>query len=316
ERKENGHFQSLVDFLSRIKDKDLNKKSLESLIKCGALDQFGDRYEMLMNMEKLLNFVKVVNEEAQTNQNSLFGLSDNKIKHTLQLDKYPQTAKREKLAWEKELLGLYISEHPFSEFQAELEGYILTSSHVKKGLGMGLGNIRIAGVINSIKKIITQKGEMMLFVKIEDTYDSIETIVFPSVFNSTKEEWVEDNIVIISGTISNKDGDYKVICNEVKTISAEIVNDLKVRLQKLNLKVQNKAKNLFIFFKKVITADSIVKLNKILTATTGQNKVYLAVPIDEQKFRKIETNFYADFDNQDLQKELNSLAEVRFVKLM
>ncbi|MCX6744415.1 MAG: DNA polymerase III subunit alpha [Candidatus Parcubacteria bacterium] len=316
ERKERGAFQSLVDFLSRSKDKDLNKKSLESLIKCGALDQFGDRYEMLMNMEKLLHFVKAVNEEAMTNQNSLFAFTDNKIMHTLQLEKYPQTPKREKLAWEKELLGLYISEHPFSEFQAELEGYILTSSHIKKGLGMGSGNIRIAGVINSIKKIITQKGEMMLFVKIEDTYDSVETIVFPSVFNSTKEEWVEDNIVIISGTISNKDGDYKVICNEVKTITADIINDLKNRLKKLNLKVQTEAKNLFIFFKKVITADSIVKLNKILTSSTGQNKVYLAVPIDDQKFRKIETNFYADFANQDLQKELNSLTEVRFVKLM
>ncbi len=316
ERKQNGPFQSLVDFLSRVNDKDLNKKSLESLIKCGALDQLGERYEMLMNMEKLLNFIKIVNQEANTNQNSLFSFGETKIKHTLQLDKYTQTSKREKLLWEKELLGLYISEHPFSDFQAELEGYILTSQHIKKGLGMGTGNVRIAGVINSIKKIITQKGEMMLFVKIEDTYDSVETIVFPSVYSSTKEEWIENSVVIISGTISNKDGEYKIICNEVKTLSLEIINDLKNRLKKLNLQVQKQANNLFIFFKKVITAESIVKLNKILSTTNGKNKVFLAVPIDDQKFRKIETNFYADFDNQELQKELNSLVEVRFVKLM
>lgn len=316
ERKENGTFQSLVDFLSRINDKDLNKKSLESLIKCGALDQFGDRYEMLMNMDKLLNFIKMVSQESQTNQNSLFALGDTKIKHTLHLDKFTQTTKRDKLTWEKELLGLYISEHPFSDFQTELEGYILTSHHIKKGIGVGLGNVRIAGVINSIKKIVTQKGEMMLFVKIEDTYDSVETIVFPSVYNTTKEEWVENNVVIISGTMSNKDGELKVICNEVKTISIDIINDLKARLKKLNFEVKKQANNLYIFFKKVITAESIVRLNKILSTTSGKNKVFLAVPIDEQKFRKIETNFYADFDNQELQKELNSLTEVRFVKLM
>ncbi|MCX6740727.1 MAG: DNA polymerase III subunit alpha [Candidatus Parcubacteria bacterium] len=316
ERKEKGSFQSLVDFLSRINDKDLNKKSLESLIKCGALDQFGDRYEMLMNMDKLLNFIRAVNEEAQTSQNSLFATADNKINHSLQLEKFSQTPKKEKLAWEKELLGLYISEHPFSDFQNELDGYILSSVNVKKGLGAGLGNIRIGGVINSIKKIITQKGEAMLFVKIEDTYDSIEAIVFPSVYSATKDDWVEDNIVIISGTLSNKDGDYKIICNEVKTLTAGIINDLKNRLKKINLKVTKEAKDLYIFFKKVITADSIVKLNKILNSNNGKNKVFLAVPIDDQRFRKIETNFYADFDNAELQKELSSLIEVRFVKLM
>jgi DNA polymerase-3 subunit alpha len=316
ERKENGHFQSLVDFLSRVKDKDLNKKSLESLIKCGALDQFGERYEMLMNMDKLLGFVRAVNDEASTNQSSLFGQADSKIKHTLQLEKFGQTPKKEKLAWEKELLGLYISEHPFSEFQTELEGYILTSAHLKKGMAAGLGNIRIAGVINSIKKIITQKGEMMLFVKIEDTHDTVEAIVFPSVYSSTKEEWVEDNIVIVSGTLSTKDGDNKIICNEVKTLTIDIIKDLKARLQKLNLTVKKEATDLYIFFKKVITADSIVKLNKLLSTTSGKNKVFLAVPLDEKRFRKIETNFYADFDNPELQKELNSLVEVRFVKLM
>jgi len=314
ERKANGHYQSLVNFLTRVKDKDLNKKSLESLIKSGALDQFGDRYEMLMNMDKLLNFIKIVHGEELTAQNSLFALTDLKMQHNLQLEKFSPVSKREKLAWEKELLGLYISEHPFSDYQEQLKGYIYTTQTVKKG-GC-FGNIRIAGVINKIKKIITQKGEIMLFVRIEDTYDSVEAIVFPSIYNLTKDDWVEDNTVIISGTVSNKDGDYKVICNEVKTLSLEIIAELKVKLQKINEKVQAEAKNLFIFFKKVITAETISKLNKILSSSSGSHKVYLAVPIDQSKFRKIETNFWADFNDQNLQKELNSIGEVRFVKLM
>jgi DNA polymerase-3 subunit alpha len=314
ERKAHGHFQSLADFLARIKNKDLNKKSLESLIKCGALDQFGDRYEMLMNLEKLLNFIREVHEAENSNQNSLFASSEVKIKHNLQLEKFPLVSKKTKLIWEKELLGLYLSDHPFSDYQRELDGYIFTTQTVKNGkIG---GNIRVAGVINKIKKVITQKGEIMLFVRLEDTFDNVEIIVFPSIYNLTKENWLEDNSVIISGAVSNKDGEYKVICNEVKTLSMEIIKDLKSKLQKLNQKVQTQAKNLFIFFKKVIDAQTINKLNQILSVCQGQNKVYLAVPIDNNRFRKIETNFYADFDNQELQKEINSIGDVRFVKLM
>ncbi|MCX6745767.1 MAG: DNA polymerase III subunit alpha [Candidatus Parcubacteria bacterium] len=314
ERKEAGPFQSMEDFLSRIKDKDLNKKSLESLIKSGTLDQFGDRYEMLMNMEKLLNFVKVVNNQEAKLQDSLFALTELKIKHNLIMDKYPPVSKEKELAWEKELLGLYVSDHPFTEYQKELDGYILTSTHIKKGLGAG--NVRIAGVINNIKKVITQKGEIMLFVKIEDTYNSLETIVFPSVYNETRETWLENNIVIISGTVSNKDGDFKVICNEVKTLSRDILADLKTKLQKININLQKQAKNIFIFFKKIVTAETVAKLNKILQTSQGKNKVFLAVPIAADRFRKIETNFFANFEDPILLKELNNLNEVRFVKLM
>ncbi|MCX6743042.1 MAG: OB-fold nucleic acid binding domain-containing protein, partial [Candidatus Parcubacteria bacterium] len=314
ERQRGGPFQNMTDFLNRVRHKDLNKKSLESLIKCGALDQFGDRYEMLMNMGKLLNFIKEVHSSKQSSQNSLFASTEVKIKHNLQLEKFPQAGKKSKLAWEKELLGLYLSDHPFSDYQKELDGYIFTTQTVKKG--KIAGNIRVAGVINKIKKVITQKGEIMLFVRLEDTFDNVEIIVFPSVYNTTKENWLEENTVIISGAVSNKDGEYKVICNEVKTLSSEIIKDLKSKLQKINEKVKTEAKNFFIFFKKVITAQTISKLNKLLSSATGNNKVYLAVPIDEKRFRKIETNYYADFSNQELQKELNSLGEVRFVKLM
>jgi len=314
ERKNNGHFTSLEDFLSRIKDKDLNKKSLESLIKSGTLDQFGDRNEMLMNMDKLLNFIKTINDQANKNQDSLFAQAALDISHHLQLEKYPQVSKTDTLTWEKELLGLYVSDHPFSDFQQELEGYIITTQNIKKA--KNLGNIRIAGVINKIKKVITQKGDIMLFVSIEDTYDTIETIVFPSTYNQTKETWVEDNIVIISGTVSDKDGERKIICNEAKKISLEILTELKTKLKKINIQVKKQAKNLYIFFKKVVTADTISKLNNLLNSATGTSKVYLAVPIDDQRFRKIETNFYADFNDPLLQKELNSLSEVKFVKLM
>jgi len=314
ERKANGHFQSLEDFLSRIKDKDLNKKSLESLIKSGALDQFGDRNEMLMNMDKLLNFLREINSEEQNCQDSLFDLAEVEIKRNLQLEKYAPVKKKDALAWEKELLGLYISDHPFSDFQKELQDYIHTTINLKKGIGSG--TIRVAGVINKIKKIITQKGEIMLFVRIEDTYDSIEAIVFPAVYNSTRETWEEDNVVIITGTLSNKDGDFKVICNEAKTLSFEILGELKSKLKKINLKAQEQVKNLFIFFKKVVTAETIANLNKILNSTDGKNKVFLAVPIDQNRFKKIETNFYADFNDESLQKQLANLSEVRFVKLM
>ena len=106
ERKENGSFASLEDFLTRIKDKDLNKKSLESLVKAGALDQFGDRNEMLLNMEKILNFIKIVNNEENNLQDSLFAFSEESLKHNLHLDKFSPVNKKDALAWGLILIGI------------------------------------------------------------------------------------------------------------------------------------------------------------------------------------------------------------------
>ena len=121
ERKKAGHFKSLADFLERVTDKNLNKKSLEALIKSGALDEMGERGVMLANLELLLENNKESSRKP-SNQDSLFGLmADTASIPTLKLATAPQATTEEKLAWEKELLGLYISGHPLDKFRDILE---------------------------------------------------------------------------------------------------------------------------------------------------------------------------------------------------
>lgn len=313
ERKNNGPYASLEDFLSRIHDRDLNKKSLESLVKSGAMDCFGDRNTMLMNMPKILQFVKEVSERDASNQVSLFGESA-LVRPTLSLDAFLPAPKRVKLAWEKELLGLYISEHPFAEYQEQLDGYILSSSELANGVGTG--HVRVAGVIQKIKKILTKKGEAMLFVNVEDSYGAFEIIVFPSVLQQSRDQWVEDSTIIVSGTVSAKDGERKVICNDVKSLSLELLSDLKKTLTKLSVAVQRETKNMIIFFKSVVNTETVTALSKTLQKSSGAHKVFLAVPIDAGRYRKIETNFHADFNDRDLQSAIHDVAGVDFVKLM
>jgi len=125
ERKENGPFQSLVEFLSRINDKDLNKKSLESLIKSGALDGLGERAQLLFNLSKILDYSKAIHKAISSGQADLFGLNEN-VSCKLKLDKVNPASKKEKLSWEKELLGLYITEHPVQEYKDYLRKYTVS----------------------------------------------------------------------------------------------------------------------------------------------------------------------------------------------
>ena len=122
ERKKNGKFKSIADFLERVKDKNLNKKSLEALIKTGALDCFGhDRGVLLANMENLLAYNKE-NEKKSADQDSLFGgMADTSSLPTLKLASAPPAASNDKLAWERELLGLYISGHPLEQYRSIIE---------------------------------------------------------------------------------------------------------------------------------------------------------------------------------------------------
>lgn len=316
ERKHNGPFQSLSDFLLRLSGKGLNKKSMDSLIRSGALDRFGDRNEMVLNMERILHFLKENSDSANSNQNSLFELMDTNVTPTLALEKYPPAQKHTQLSWEKELLGFYLSEHPYEDYENDLKDYVVdtyTLSHKKLK-----GHVRVAGLISSMKKIITKKGDMMLFATIEDTKGTAEVIVFPSVYAQTSQVWVENQMVIVSGNASDKDedDDTKVICNEVKMLDKNVVKRLITGMNKVNIQVADELKNVFVFFKQVIDADTIASMTDLLGRHKGSSRVYLAVPINDKKFRKIETNFSVDSTNADLMDQLNQISEVKFVKLM
>lgn len=214
ERKNNGSYKDLFDFLERVSDRDLNKKSLESLIKCGALDRWGSRGQLLHNCERLLNLNKEISKSKESKQDSLFlGISNVSVVPKINLEDCEDVSQSERLSWEKELLGLYISEHPFNIYKPYLKDYAIPIKDLNRH--KGADSITTAGIISSIKKIITKKNESMLFVKMEDAVSSVELLVFPRLLKETLAVWQEGRAIICKGSVSEKDQDIKVLLNYV-----------------------------------------------------------------------------------------------------
>ena len=217
ERKQNGPFKDMSDFLERVGDKDLNKKSLESLIRSGAFDLFEDRGRLLANVEAMLNFHRALNKKDDTNQASLFGTAVMATtRPKLNLTAVATVSNSDKLAWEKELLGLYVSEHPFNEYKKFLKGLIMPIGQLKT---MTPGtDVKIAGVITTVKKILTKKNDNMLFIKLEDGVDNVEVLIFPTLLKVNPEMWVGGQTIICGGSISDKDNDVKILANTAQTL--------------------------------------------------------------------------------------------------
>ncbi|MFH0840821.1 MAG: DNA polymerase III subunit alpha [bacterium] len=224
ERKKNGPYKDMSDFLERVEDKDLNKKSLESLIKTGAFDKFGERGALLHNLENMLSFHRQITQEKNNNQSSLFSDGQNQdLMRKLNLEPAEPASNIEKLTWEKELLGLYISDHPFNDYKKQLSNIIIPLANLKES---GNNNsATIAGVITNIKKILTRKNDNMLFVKIEDGIDNVEILVFPKLLQTTQDIWNDGQVVICQGTVSDKDGETKLLANKCSKLALDNLSE-------------------------------------------------------------------------------------------
>jgi len=235
ERKENGPYKDLFNFLERVSDRDLNKKSLESLIKCGALDRWGERGQLLSNCERLLNFNKEISKSKDSKQGSLFtDLTGAATTPKITLDDYADIPQAERLSWEKELLGLYISEHPFNIYKPYLDTYSIPIIELHRH--KGADSIIVAGIISSIKKIITKKNESMLFVKMEDALASVELLVFPRLLKETLAIWQEGKAIIGSGSVSEKDQDVKILLNHISLLDS---NDPQLSIDEFKRKMMS-----------------------------------------------------------------------------
>ncbi|MCF7906940.1 DNA polymerase III subunit alpha [Patescibacteria group bacterium] len=226
ERKKHGDFQSLEDFLGRIHSKDMNKKSLESLIKSGALDMLGERNQMLNNIETLLDFSRKKQKDKANGQSTLFGMitsSDNQI-NNLNLRNTAPAKREKKLLWEKELLGLFVSEHPLKEYESLLQKYATPIIELENQNSSR--KIKVVGIATKVKKILTRKKEMMKFVKIEDPSGEIEVIVFPKMLQENSDLWEENEIISVTGRISHKDDSLKIIAEKAKKVEKETLDNL------------------------------------------------------------------------------------------
>lgn len=189
-------FSSLEDFLLRTHTKNFNKKSWEALVKAGALDAFGERNQLLASTENVLDFVREYFRSGPPGQASLFGKSLSIGK--LVLKKVEPASKEEKLAWEKEFLGMYVSAHPLDSYQKVLAR--LLPIRKLKLLADG-STVTIGGVISKLKRTLTKKNDPMAFLTLEDLSGKIEVLVFPKVMEKSLEVLHPDRIVQITGRL-------------------------------------------------------------------------------------------------------------------
>lgn len=217
ERRTNGPFADIEDLIVRVQHKDMSRKALETLAKCGALDSMGERNTLLANIETLLIHAKEKQRHSTMGQVSLFGEAMQAELPPVKLTPAEPAAKADRLRWEKELIGLYISEHPLSEYQARLA--LERPTAIKDLKPIPGSQAKIAGLITSTKKILTKTGKPMLFSIIEDITAKIEVVVFPSVLEKSPNAWAPNTVVVLSGKLDNRDGNLKLLCDTAKPIA-------------------------------------------------------------------------------------------------
>lgn len=222
-RREGGPFQSLDDFCRRVDLRKVQRRALECLIKAGALDRFGRRDQLLAVMDRMLGVSQEAHQAAEVGQLTMFGGGTAAALQSSILDSLPnppETPRKFQLGWEKELTGLFLSEHPLHRMMDELD-QIVTARCGEIDTSMAGQFVTLAGMVNSVRRITTRKGDPMAFAQVEDLQGSVEITIFPRTWEQTREVWELDNLVILQGKIDVRNDRAQVICQKAKLYQPE-----------------------------------------------------------------------------------------------
>jgi DNA polymerase-3 subunit alpha len=222
-REEHGPFASLNDFCKRVDLKSLNKRVLESLIKAGAMDGFGHhRAQILAGIDRIVDAAQKSMRAAEVGQVDMFGLlaaDDAASAVHVSLPNVPEADQPEKLAWERELLGVYFSEHPMSEVTRQLWDRKLVTHYCSDVVEEARGaSVKLAGVVSGIRNLMTKRREPMCAAMIEDASGSVEVVAFPKVFAATRELWREGAVLVIEGKVDARDERNQIVVESARTL--------------------------------------------------------------------------------------------------
>lgn len=218
-RNKEGEFHTFTEFLSRVDLSKVTRKTLESLIKAGAMDKFGKRAALLASFSEIVDQVNQTKNSQVAGQDSLFSIvEDYKVDLSDNFPEITELPKETLLNFEKELLGFYLTEHPLTSYLDKLEKKV---THRIANLTPQNTPVVIGGLISTTKKIITKKsGQEMVFVSIDDFTGSIELVVFPSLYERTKLLWRVDNIILVKGKVTEREDRLSVIVDDVKFLNS------------------------------------------------------------------------------------------------
>ncbi len=270
-------------------------------MKAGALDAYGERGKLLANTEEILDFTREHFKDENSGQNSLFGKSLQVGKLKLR-DVAPST-KDEKLLWEKEILGFYVSAHPLDNYRQVLQGFTCVKDLKLDQLG---AHVIMGGIISRLKRTMTKKNDPMAFFTLQDLTGSVEVLVFPKAMEAALPYLAADKIVQVSGRLSDKDEEFKLIAEEIK----ELPND---ELYTMALSEMEKNKSVILHMQSLANMSALNTIKDILHSFPGNAQVYLSVGSGPAA-KTIKTQSSVRVNNE-LLKSLRSLPEISMVDI-
>ena len=298
ERERGGAFASLENFLTRLPQETYNKKSLESLIKSGALDRFGERNALLTNLERLLEFVR--QRAGSDEQQTLFAASPKERKCFL--SPAPPATESQTLSWERELLGLYVTAHPFAKIAESIRD-VLPSLIQQIDRAAEGELIKIVGMISAKREVRTKRGELMAFVTLEDESGNVEGIVFPRTYRDVKDLMTLDTLMLVRGRLDTKSQEKKLILESAAAADTATLRSILLTNNNGIPPQSAEPPQDLSMFKKHITitlhgelpAESQSNLRTLFVRNAGDTRVFIAIP-HQEKLRTIETDFRIRYD--------------------
>lgn len=216
ERKANGAYTSLADFLTRVQDKNLNKKSLEALVMAGAFDRFAERGAMMANIDYLLEFNREQAAQKASAHDSLFAGLSSDVAAQLVLKPAPPAPASQKLLWEKELLGVFVSGHPLDSCREAMKKYQsigAVAADEREGIP-----VTTAGLVEDVRQIMTKKGEHMAFIRLADWEHSIEMVIFPGLLKEKHALFRPQECIAVKGRLSYRNGQPSIVAEMAKSL--------------------------------------------------------------------------------------------------
>jgi DNA polymerase-3 subunit alpha len=303
ERAARGPFRNVADLGGRVGAKDFNKKALESLIKSGAMDALGERNQLLASIDQILEHHRAAHRDRESGQFDLFsglggaGSDDLSAPPEVPMRQVPIASKREKLEWERELLGLYVSAHPFKDYADYFAGVLVPLRDLRE-YAASKDMLYFGAVVMDAKTITTKKGDEMCFAKLEDGSGSAELVVFPRTFAEYGDRIVKDAVLFVEGKYNEKDGEAKIICEAVKVLTPDNAEDIRrmvaghkrVEPASGSVTLDGVRSDVYLAVRGTMTTTFAEELKRTLAKFAGSRRVFLAVR-DGVGWKTVPTSF-------------------------
>lgn len=292
-REKEGGFTSFTHFLQATDSRKVNKKTLECLIKVGAMDQFATRASMLENFDQIRQTAAAFQSDTDGQDNLFNGVNDEATQIKDSFQKLPEYPQQELLSFEKELLGLYLTSHPLAD----------ALRVVDKKSNMKIADLdplihpdqvfTFGGIITRLREVTTKKGSKMAFAVLDDSSGKVEIVIFPKTYEALLGKLSEDRVVLVRAKVEHQDEEFKLICERITIPEEEEV----AFLASQNYKE--------IFVPRKTSADTLKELGALLKANPGDEKVVIVIP-NGGKPEKINLPYGVNW-HKELEEKINNL---------